>query len=104
MPFDHIPDYPSGYRVLTSSLSSPGRLGLALGLSPRLSKRELIQEVRQEWLEWDKSQSKYGITPVSSGSVLENVMSGDSVDLNRFPSPCGTKKTGDATSPPAARW
>ncbi|MBI4334781.1 MAG: UbiD family decarboxylase [Chloroflexi bacterium] len=92
--FDHIPGYPSGYRVLTSSLSSPGRLGLALGLSPRLSKRELIQEVRQRWAEWDKTQSKYGITPVKSGPVLENVMSGNGVDLERFPVPLWHEEDG----------
>lgn len=92
--FDRISDYPQGYRVLTSSLSSPARLGLALGLPPQLSKAELIQEVRQRWTQWDSRKSSFEISPVNEGPLLENVMSGEGVDLYRFPVPMWHEEDG----------
>ncbi len=85
--FDRIPDHQPGYRVLSTSLSSPGRLGLALGVGGNFSKKELIEDVRHKWPQWDAGKDKFGAVAVKQGPVLENVMSGDQVDLYRFPAP-----------------
>ncbi|MDP2718659.1 MAG: UbiD family decarboxylase, partial [Dehalococcoidia bacterium] len=92
--FDEITDYPRGYRVLTSSMSSPGRLGLALGLSPHYSKKEIIQILRQKWPEWDSARDKFKPEIVSTGPLFENTMAGGEVDLFRFPAPMWHEEDG----------
>ena len=44
--FDHIKDYPAGYRVAANLVSSVGRLALTLGMKPGLSDIEFIQSWR----------------------------------------------------------
>lgn len=85
--FDQIPDYPPAYRVLTSSMCSPGRLALTLGLPSHYSSRELVEAIRLKWPEWLAGQQSYVPNIVSSGPILENVMSGEEVDLYHFPAP-----------------
>ena len=40
--FDDIPDYPSGYRVLSNSMGSSNRTALVLGLPTNHSYKELL--------------------------------------------------------------
>src|SRR5215831_19495015 len=44
--FDEIAGYRPGRRVLTSSMSSPALMGLALGLGPGLSDHDLVEALR----------------------------------------------------------
>src|SRR3954468_9598064 len=45
--FDDIPDYPSGYRVLSNSMGSANRTALVLGLPTGLSYGDLLLEWRK---------------------------------------------------------
>jgi 4-hydroxy-3-polyprenylbenzoate decarboxylase len=80
--FDEIPGYPRGYRVASNLYTTPRRTAVAMGLSP-----EPIGDLAQRW-----SKVIQGFRPIppreqSSGAVLENILTGDKVDLYRFPTP-----------------
>ena len=63
--FDNIVGYPKGFRVLTNFMGTAARCALALGISPKLSKVEMIRAWK------DKSKLLKLIPPkeVRSGSV-----------------------------------
>jgi len=44
--FDRIAGYPKGFRIVTNVLATPKRFALALGLSPDLSKLEILKAWR----------------------------------------------------------
>lgn len=81
--FDQIVDYPEGYRILTGIGNSRRRVALTLGLPPDLAERDLVLELRR------LLQRVQPIPPrlVDSGPVMENVMTGDDVNLWQFPVP-----------------
>ena len=81
--FDNIPDFPSGYRVLSNYFTSVNRFALTVNLPAGLRKQDYVRA----WLE------KYSTIPrvepeyVSDGPVMENVQEGSSVNLLGFPTP-----------------
>jgi 4-hydroxy-3-polyprenylbenzoate decarboxylase len=81
--FDHIKDYPPGYRVASLTLASHKRVALALGLPVDKPKLELVRLAAR------KIRDVVPIPPVevSSSPLFENVLTGDAVDLWRFPTP-----------------
>jgi UbiD family decarboxylase len=81
--FDRIKDYPPGYRVLFAQNASFKRMALNLGLPLDLSGLDLVRAFR------DKLAAHRPIPHrvVKSGPILENVLSGDDVDLLKFPVP-----------------
>ena len=82
--FDKIKDYKAGYRVLTLPCSTDKRLDLILGLPLEASRLELISELR------DKLKEPLELVPpveVKEGPILDNVHTGDEVDLFQFPTP-----------------
>src|ERR1043166_271751 len=81
--FDNIKGYPAGFRVLTNFLQAQSRTAIALGLPEQLSGTALLNAWRE------KLRNFKPIPPraVSDGPVRENVMEGDAVDLDRFPTP-----------------
>ncbi|MBI4319656.1 MAG: UbiD family decarboxylase [Chloroflexi bacterium] len=81
--FDHLEGYPPGYRVLTGISSSLPRLAMTLGLPIGLTPVETARNWRA------KSNSLVPIPPrfVSSGPVLENVHTGEDINLFEFPAP-----------------
>ncbi len=82
--FDDIPGYPAGYRTLFGLLASPGRLARALGLSENSANvLSLLQEWREKMRRIKPIPPKY----VSSAPIQENMLTGDKVDLMKFPSP-----------------
>lgn len=81
--FDDIPDYPAGYRVLTNSLGTPGRVARAAGLPEGLATLAVVAE-------WKRRYAALKLLPhksVQSGPVFEREMKGADVDLFRFPAP-----------------
>lgn len=82
--FDEILGYPKGYSCLFGQLSSPRRVALAMGLSESVVERKAIL---QNWRQKCKSSSLIPPKFVTSVPVDTNVMTGDSVDLMKFPSP-----------------
>jgi len=85
--FDAIAGYPKGFRVLTCSTSSAGRLSSILRLGVEKSHHALVQKLRGKPASWQTQASNYDPVVVDRGPVLENVQSGDAVNLEAFPSP-----------------
>ncbi len=46
--FDHIKDYPQGYRIAANLVSSVGRLALTLGMKAGLSDMDFVQAWREQ--------------------------------------------------------
>lgn len=88
--FDNIKGYPSGHRVLTGIHTDPRRFAMTSGISPELDLLGLIQAWR------DKLRAVTKIPPVTveSAPFLANRMTGDDVDLWKFPSPFWHEKDG----------
>jgi UbiD family decarboxylase len=92
--FDEIPDYPKGFRVLTCSTSSPGRLSSILRLGPQENHRDLVQTLRGKPKQWQSQATEYNPVRVETGPIFENIQSDDDVDLFSFPSPLWHEKDG----------
>lgn len=83
--FDQIKGYPPGYRVASLLLASTKRAALAWGLPPDKHKLELVRMGAKKLQE-----ARNNLIPpktVNKGPVMENVLTGDKVDLLKFPSP-----------------
>ena len=81
--FDKIEGYQPGYRVLTISCSTDQRLALIHGLPVESARLELVRKLR------DKLSEPLKLIPpveVKDGPILQNVYTGDEVDLFKFPS------------------
>src|SRR5581483_383389 len=79
--FDRVKDYPAGYRLVALIGASYKRQALGLGLDPSLSKAELSELGRK------KLRDAKPVPPVDvpTGPVMENQITGDAVDLFKFP-------------------
>jgi len=84
--FDNIKGYPEGNRILTSPFLSLNRISSILNI-PRGSKSSLLETVRQKLPEWEAKLDSFSPKVVETGPVLENIRSGDEVDLFEFPVP-----------------
>jgi len=82
--FDDITGFPKGHRVLFNQLDSVGRLAVTLGLSlDRPGKTACVRACRDRLA----SMSLQPPRLVTSGRVQENVLTGDDIDLYKFPVP-----------------
>ena len=82
--FDKIKDYPEGYRLLTHFIFKPKKVQrLAFGIPDEMSDQDIVRD-------WKEKLSNYKPVPpveVKTGPILENVLTGDDVDLVKFPTP-----------------
>lgn len=101
--FDEIKGYPKGFRVLTCSTASPARLSSILRLGVERSHHALVQKLRGKPAQWQASAPQYDPVVVPTGPAIENVRSGEAVNLFAFPSPMWHERTAGATSAPAVR-
>lgn len=81
--FDDIPGYPSGYRVLVNPVNSLKRACLTLDLPLDTTELGFIHE----WRRRARSTRPVPPTLVSSSPLLENVHTGDDIDVLEFPVP-----------------
>ncbi|HVR31140.1 MAG TPA: UbiD family decarboxylase [Acidimicrobiia bacterium] len=81
--FDEIPGYPKGHRILVNANATRRRLALTLGLPLDIDRTGLMEEFLR------LTEAAEGIGPefVADGPVFDNMMTGDDVDMWRFPSP-----------------
>jgi 4-hydroxy-3-polyprenylbenzoate decarboxylase len=81
--FDRIPGYAPNYRVASNVCPTTRRGLLALGMDPDMPEKEAMAQFKERW-------EKYKPVPprvVDGGPLLENVQTGDDVDLLQFPVP-----------------
>ncbi|OGO41521.1 MAG: hypothetical protein A2137_01275, partial [Chloroflexi bacterium RBG_16_58_8] len=81
--FDKIPGYPDGYRVLSNPFLSLNRTGTVLGVPGSLPNVEMVDA-------WRKRLKKINPIPpveVKTGPVKQNILTGQDVDLYKFPTP-----------------
>ena len=71
--FDEIAGYPKGFRVLTCSTSSPGKLSSLLRLGVEKSHQGLVQKLRGLPKTWQAEAPKYNPVIVENGPVFENI-------------------------------
>ena len=82
--FDRIKGYRPGYRVVSNLFTSLRRTALALGFPLESTGVELVRAFR------DKLNAGMTLLPpveVKTGPVKENILTGDDVDLLKFPTP-----------------
>ncbi len=85
--FDDIRGYPRGFRVLTGSITIPSRVALTLNLPPSYSVAELLEALQEKLPEWGAAREKFPPEVVETGPILENIHSGEDIDLFQFPVP-----------------
>ena len=81
--FDQIPDYPANFRVVSNIVSNPVRSGLTVGMAADATPIELVAR----WKELLKAVKPIPPRVVSTGPILENVKTGDDIDMTIFPTP-----------------
>ncbi|MDP2916317.1 MAG: UbiD family decarboxylase [Dehalococcoidia bacterium] len=82
--FDKIEGYKAGYRILANPFCTDKRVALGLGLTVETSRPELVRKLR------DKLNEPLKLIPpveVKDAPILQNVQTGDDVDLFKFPTP-----------------
>ena len=82
--FDEIPGYPKGYRTLFGMLGSTQRIAMTLGLPQDRTDRLGIAD---SWYKKVKDLRPIPPKRVNSGPVEENTLTGDQIDVLKFPVP-----------------
>src|SRR5512132_3721458 len=82
--FDGVPNFKPGYRVLANSMGSRVRQALTLGIDPAEASHDRLL---QFWRELLKGFAPIPPVQVNRGSIEQNILRDDDVDLNRFPVP-----------------
>ena len=81
--FDEVPGYPKGHRVIANILTSVPRINIALGLPPETTEIELTQW----WRKYFKNAPSHPTKAVNGGPLLDNVLSGEDVNIEKIPTP-----------------
>jgi UbiD family decarboxylase len=81
--FDDIPGYPKGHRILANILTSIRRINMTMGNPADSSEIELVRH----WRKYMKEAKTIPPVEVASGALLENVKTGDDIDLFKIPVP-----------------
>ena len=81
--FDDVPGYPRGHRVLANILTSVKRINLTLGNPADGSEMELVRF----WRRYMKEAKSIPPVTLPTGALLENVKTGDDIDLFKIPVP-----------------
>ncbi|MCC6777294.1 MAG: UbiD family decarboxylase [Hyphomicrobiales bacterium] len=88
--FDRVPGFPAGFRVLVNTFGGK-RKNMSLGFPTTLDKVALSRALAQVYA-YDRNLIP--AVEVADGPVLENVLMGDDVDLDIFPTPKWHEKDG----------
>ncbi len=81
--FDRIPDHAPNFRVAANLINTPARSGLTVGMPTDAAPIELIAR----WKEILKGVKPIPPRVVPTGPILENVKTGDDIDMTIFPTP-----------------
>jgi UbiD family decarboxylase len=88
--FDDVPGCPRGFRVLTNFFGGK-RKNMTLGFPANLTKLELSEAFLNSYL---KDLHSIPFEEVSDGPIFENVLTGDDVDVTKFPVPIWHERDG----------
>src|SRR5713226_2719171 len=88
--FDDVPGCPKGFRVLTNFFGGK-RKNMTLGFPSHLNKLELAEAFLEHYL---KDLRRVPVQEVETGPIFENVMTGDEIDVTRFPTPVWHERDG----------
>jgi UbiD family decarboxylase len=80
--FDDVPGYPKGYRVASNLFTTAKRTAIAFGLD-----YEPADTLAERWLQRMRDLKPIPPEVHDSGPILENVLTGDAIDLFKFPTP-----------------
>jgi len=81
--FDEVPGCPKGFRVLINVFAGKRR-NMTLGFPDHLTKQELSQAFFEHYL---RKERRIAPRTVDDGPVFENILTGDEIDVTRFPVP-----------------
>ncbi len=81
--FDEVPGCPKGFRVIINIFAGKRR-NMTLGFPDHLSKQELSQAFYEHYL---KKQRRMAPRFVDDGPVFENTLTGEGIDVTKFPAP-----------------
>ncbi|TAJ80202.1 UbiD family decarboxylase [bacterium] len=81
--FDEVPGCPKGFRVLINVFAGKRR-NMTLGFPDHLTKQELSQAFFEHYL---RKERRIAPRLVDDGPVFENILTGDEIDITRFPVP-----------------
>ncbi len=90
--FDEIPDHEKGFRILANAAATRERIALTLGLPTDIDRRELMDGFLR-LTESDRAKPPRFVEE-SEAPVMENSLTGDDVDVLKFPSPLWHEKDG----------
>ncbi|MDY7038682.1 MAG: UbiD family decarboxylase, partial [Thermodesulfobacteriota bacterium] len=79
--FQKIKDYPEGYRMSGAPLSNYRRVAVAMGMDADAHPKEIFEEYGR------RIKSPVKPVLVQSGSCKENIITGDEINLFKFPAP-----------------
>ncbi|MGC8622257.1 MAG: UbiD family decarboxylase [Caldisphaera sp.] len=75
------------YGVLTNFLNKNEHIAITFGLDPNLKLKDIVETLRDKNEEWLNKIKDYPPKFVNDGPIMQNIKSGDEVDLNIFPVP-----------------
>ncbi len=81
--FDEVPGCPKGFRVLINVFAGKRR-NMTLGFPDHLTKQELSQAFFEHYL---RKERRIAPRLVDDGPVFENILTGDEIDITKFPVP-----------------
>ena len=90
--FDAIKGFPRGFRIFTNATTNPQRAALALGIDPTLRPLDALKA----WMEKRKTLRPHQPVTVKAAAFLQNTMTGEAVDLTKFPAPIWHRHDGGA--------
>jgi UbiD family decarboxylase len=88
--FDDVPGCPKGFRVLTNFFGGK-RKNMTLGFPFHLSKIDLSEAFLSSYL---KDLKVIPFEEVADGPIFENILTGDDVDVTKFPAPIWHERDG----------
>src|SRR4029453_6946489 len=81
--FDQIPDHAANFRVAANLINTPTRSALTVGMPADAAPIELVAR----WKEFLKDVKPIPPCVLSNGPILENVKTGDQINMTIFPTP-----------------
>ncbi|MBI4332253.1 MAG: UbiD family decarboxylase [Chloroflexi bacterium] len=82
-----IKGFPPNHGVITNLLSSLKNINLTYGLPTESSIRDTVEAFRKKIPQWTRDAENFHPRVVESGTILENVVEGEAINLNVFPVP-----------------